>query len=83
MKLYACTYSRESSLFTYVSTPPEPPVVAQLIKEPSREKTALCIEPDQPKHAAQANPDRHFSPHVDFLLKESLLYTSIPLSWNV
>ena len=32
-----------------------------------REKTnimhsALSIDPDQPKHAAQANPDRHFSP---------------------
>ena len=24
------------------------------------------IEPDQPKHAAQPNPDRHFSPSVDF-----------------
>ena len=33
---------------------------------------------DQPKHAAQAYPDRHFSPPVDFLFQESLLYTSIP-----
>ena len=49
----------------------------------SREKTrivvsALSINPDQPKHAAQAYPDKHFSPHVDLLFQESLLYTSIP-----
>ena len=29
---------------------------------------ALSIDPDQPKHAAQANPGRHFSSPVDFLL---------------
>ena len=28
-------------------------------------------------------PDRHFSPPVDFLFKESLLYISIPLRLNV
>ena len=39
-----------------------------------REKT----NPDQPKHIAQAYPDRHDSPTVDFLFQESLLYTSIP-----
>ena len=42
------------------------------INEPSREKTnivdsALIIDPDQSKHAAQVNPGRHFSPHVGFL----------------
>ena len=43
-------------------------------------ESALSIDPDQPKHATQANPerDRHFSPPVDFLFQESLLYTSIP-----
>ena len=41
--------------------------------------SALSIVSDQLKHAAQANPDRHFSPPVDFLFQESLLYTSIPL----
>ena len=41
------------------------------------------IDQDQPKHAAQANPDSHFSPPVDFLFQESLLYTSIPLRRNV
>ena len=56
--------------------------------EPSREKTnivdsALSFDPDQPKHAAQAYPDRHFSPSVDFLFEESLLYTSIPLRREV
>ena len=35
-------------------------------------------DPDQPKHAAQAYPERHFSPTVDFLFQESLLYASIP-----
>ena len=50
---------------------------------PSREKinsvdSALSIDPYQPKHATQAYPDRHFSPPVDFLFQESLLYTSIP-----
>ena len=38
---------------------------------------------DQPKHATQANPDRRFSPPVDFLIQESLLYPSIPLKGNV
>ena len=41
----------------------------------SREKTnilvsASSIEPDQLKHSAQANLDRHFSPHVDFQFYE-------------
>ena len=32
-----------------------------------------CVKyyPDQPKHAAQATPGRHFSPSVDFLFQES------------
>ena len=30
--------------------------------------------------AAQANQDRHVSPPANFLLKESLLYTYIPLT---
>ena len=56
--------------------------------EPFHEKTnimdsALSIDTDQPKQAAQANPDRDFSPPVDFLFQESLLYTSIPLRRNV
>ena len=56
--------------------------------EPFHEKTnivdtALSIDPDQPEHAAQANPDRHFSPTLDFLFRESLLYTSIPLRRNM
>ena len=42
----------------------------------------LSIYPDQHKHAAQANPDRNFSPPVDFLFQESLLYTSIPMRRN-
>ena len=55
---------------------------------PSREKinivdSAQSIDPDQPKHATQAYPDRHFSPPVDFLFQESLLYTSIPLRRDV
>ena len=45
--------------------------------------SALSIDPDLPKHAAQAYPDRHCSPPVDFLFQESLLYTSITLSRNV
>ena len=44
---------------------------------------ALIIDLDQPRHTAQASPDRHFSPTVDFLFKESSLYTSIPLRRNV
>ena len=41
------------------------------VYELSREKTnivasALIIDPDQPKHAAQVNPERHFLPPVDF-----------------
>ena len=56
--------------------------------EPSCEATnivdsALSIDPDQPKHAAQAYPVGHFSPHVDFLFQESLLYISISLRRNV
>ena len=42
----------------------------------------LCVK-YQPKHAAQANPDRQFSPPVDFLFQDSLLLTSIPLWRNV
>ena len=35
--------------------------------------------PDQPKHAAQANPDRHFSPYVEFSVSEIItLYLSSP-----
>ena len=41
------------------------------------------MDPDQPKHAAEANPNRHFSPPVYFLFQETLLYTSIPLRRNV
>ena len=58
------------------------------LNEPSCEKTnivdyALSIDPGQPKHAAQAYPDRHFSTPVDYLFNESLLYTSIDLRRNV
>ena len=55
------------------------------MSRPTRKQTllTLCIDLDQHKHAAQANPDRHFSSPVDFLFQESLLYTSIPLSRNV
>ena len=54
-----------------------------LIIDPSREKTnivdfAQSNDPEQPKHAAHAYPDRHFSPPVDFLFHYSLLYTSFP-----
>ena len=45
--------------------------------------STYSIDPDQPKHAEQANPDRHFSHPVDFLFQESLLYTSIHLRRNV
>ena len=38
---------------------------------------------NQPKHAAQANPDRHLSPPLGFLFQESLIYTSIPLRRNM
>ena len=56
--------------------------------EPSHEKinsvdSALSIDPDQPKNAAQANPDRHISVPVDCLFQESLRYTSIPLIRNM
>ena len=59
-----------------------------LVYEPSREKTnnvdsALSIDPDQPKHAVQAYPDIHFSPPLDFLFHESIIYTYIPLRRNV
>ena len=41
-----------------------------------REKPTLWTpqsnDPDQPKLATQANPDRHVSPHVEFLLQETL-----------
>ena len=45
--------------------------------------SALSIDPDQPKHAEQANPDGQFSPPVDFLFQESLLYISTSLKRNV
>ena len=45
--------------------------------------SALSIDPDQLKHAAQSNPNRLFSPPVDLLFHVSLLYTSIPLRRNV
>ena len=45
--------------------------------------STLSIDPDQPKHAAQANPDRLFSPPVDFLFQKSLLSKSFPLRRNV
>ena len=41
--------------------------------EPFREKTNI-VDLHQPKHATQANPDWHFSPPVDFLFQESILY---------
>ena len=50
--------------------------------EPFHEKTNI-VDPDQPKFAARANPDRHFSTLVDFLFQESLLYTSISQRRNV
>ena len=54
-------------------------VEASYIYEPYREKinimdSASSIDPDQPKHAALTNPGRRFSPPVDFLFQESLLY---------
>ena len=60
----------------------------EYIYKPSHEKTNIVVSAksinwDQPKHAAQANLDRQFLPPVDFLFQESLLVTSIPLSWNV
>ena len=45
--------------------------------------SALCIDVMYPKHAAQANQDRHCSHPEDFLYQESLLYTAIPLTRNV
>ena len=47
----------------------------QSIYEPNNEKTnivdfAISIDPDQPKHAVLSNPDRHFSPPVNFLFQE-------------
>ena len=44
-----------------------------------KKNTDTVINSDQPKYSAQANPDKHFSPPVDFLFQESLLFTSIPL----
>ena len=41
------------------------------------------MDSDQPMYAAQAYPDIHFSPPVDFLFQETLLHTSTPLRWNV
>ena len=41
------------------------------------------MDADQPKHATKANPGRLFSPLVDFLFRESLLYTSFPMRRNV
>ena len=59
-------------------------IIVWTIFESSREKTnivnsAYSIDSDQPRHAAQAYMDRHFSPPVDYLFHESLLYTSIAL----
>ena len=45
--------------------------------------TKKTIEPGQPQRAVQANPNRHVSPPVNFLFKESLLNTSILLRRNV
>ena len=55
--------------------------------EPNYEKTnivdsAYIIDPDQPYYTAQAYPDRHYSPPVDFSFQESLLYTYMSLSRN-
>ena len=41
------------------------------------------VDPNPPKHAEETNPDRLFSPSVDILFQESLLYTSISLRRNV
>ena len=60
-------------IYIYMSRPARTNIMA----------SAYCIDPDQPKHAAQAFPDRHFSAAVDFLFQESLIYTSIPLKRNV
>ena len=58
-----------------------------ILRTVSRENQhcGLCVKyrPDHPKHAAQAYPDIHFSPPVDLLFLESLLYTSIPLRRNM
>ena len=48
-----------------------------------RENHHYGLDPDQYQHAAQDNPDICFSPPVDFLFQESLLYTSILLRRNV
>ena len=45
--------------------------------------SAYSIDQDQSKHAARANPDRHFSSPVNFPFQEALLYTYIPLRRNV
>ena len=55
-------------------------ILIRALYEPYRKKTnivdyAFSIDPDQHKHAAQANLDKHFSPPVDFLFQESLLYS--------
>ena len=52
-------------------------ILFEPLNEPSREETNI-VDPDQPKHAAQANPDRNVSPPADFLFQESLLITSSP-----
>ena len=41
------------------------------------------IDPYQLKHAAQASPDRHFSPPVDFLFRNHYSIPLILLRWNV
>ena len=51
------------------------------MSRPTRKNNIL--DTDQTKHAAQDNPNRHFSPPVTFLFQESILYTSIPLKRNV
>ena len=70
----SCVMYQTFNLYRYMS---------RSTKENDIVDSAWSIDPDQPKHAAQANPDRHFSPPVDFLFQESLLYTSIPLIQNV
>ena len=53
------------------------------MSRPTRKPTVWTLRikhrADQPKHAAQANPGRHFSHSVGFLFQESLLETSFPL----
>ena len=85
-KMYLChtslfvinLYTVLSVVFTGSTSEQE----AYFNKQSFHEETNL-VDPDQPNHAAQANPDRHCSPPVDFLFQESLLYTSIPQRRNL